>query len=347
MKVVRLSALRTGRLYPQEILLVFFSVRGWVEPSAIVRPEGLCQWKIAMTPSGIKHTTIRLVAQCLMFVCPQYGLALCLISGYYNFEAASGLMQNFSTSALCCPLLNFSTPALCCPLLNFSTPAVCRPFTELLHPCCMLSFTEFLHPYCILSFYWISPPLFYVVLLLNFSTPIVFCPFTEFLHPCCILFFYWISPPLLYAVLLLNFSTPAVFCPFTQFLHPCCILSFYWISPPLLYAVLLLNFPTPVYAVLLLNFSTPAVCCPFTEFLHPCCMLSFYWISALKFVVQFHKTDPYVSWAAGTGAPSLLYVCGTEFLLLHLKNKTFLPFIISSLYYFFRLLFLLFSISSF
>jgi len=65
MKVVRLSTLRTGRLYTKEMFLVLISIRGWVDPRAIVRPDRLRQWKFPMALSGIEPGTFRLAAQCL------------------------------------------------------------------------------------------------------------------------------------------------------------------------------------------------------------------------------------------------------------------------------------------
>jgi hypothetical protein len=59
---VRLSALRAGRPLPSGRFLVLISVRGLVEPKAIVRLEGLGQLKNIMASSGIESATFRLVA---------------------------------------------------------------------------------------------------------------------------------------------------------------------------------------------------------------------------------------------------------------------------------------------
>jgi hypothetical protein len=60
--VVRLSALRAGRPLLPERFLVLISVRGLVDPRAIVRLEELGQLKNPMTSSGLEPSTFWLVA---------------------------------------------------------------------------------------------------------------------------------------------------------------------------------------------------------------------------------------------------------------------------------------------
>jgi hypothetical protein len=59
---VRLSALRVGRPLSWGRFLVLVSSRSWVDPSAIVRLEGLGQLKNQISSSRIEPATSRLVA---------------------------------------------------------------------------------------------------------------------------------------------------------------------------------------------------------------------------------------------------------------------------------------------
>jgi hypothetical protein len=72
-QILRQSAYEGGKVVslthrpplPQALFPVLITVRGWVNPRTIVRPEGLCQRKIPVTTSEIEPATLRLVAQCL------------------------------------------------------------------------------------------------------------------------------------------------------------------------------------------------------------------------------------------------------------------------------------------
>ena len=57
--VIRLSALRTGRLYHQEIILLLISVRGWLNPWG----KGIMPVKNQVISTGIEPATFRFVVQ--------------------------------------------------------------------------------------------------------------------------------------------------------------------------------------------------------------------------------------------------------------------------------------------
>jgi len=97
LNVLRFSPLGTGHLYPQEIFLVLISVRGWVD----LRKGGLGQWKIPMTPSGIKPATCRLIVQCLNKLRHRVPLMIIIIGKIYLKKIANQNLgwgvANFST----------------------------------------------------------------------------------------------------------------------------------------------------------------------------------------------------------------------------------------------------------
>jgi hypothetical protein len=103
MNVAKFPALRTGHFTPppKEMFLVL--------PRAIVRLKGLVQWKIPMTPSGIKPAIFRLVAHSLKQ--PSHCVPPHVSSGFifilYTFTMPQEYSRNSSLTRRQCGLFEF------------------------------------------------------------------------------------------------------------------------------------------------------------------------------------------------------------------------------------------------
>jgi hypothetical protein len=112
MKVVRLSAVRTGSLYTTGNIPVTHFCWRLSHPRATVRPEGLCHWKIPTTPSGIGPANLQACS-----AVPQPTAPPRTPGGYSTFLIFMTQYNLVWNGALCCCFVSWSTylrPFLAC-----------------------------------------------------------------------------------------------------------------------------------------------------------------------------------------------------------------------------------------
>jgi hypothetical protein len=110
MRVVNLSDLGTGLLYPQEILLVLIPFKRRVYLRATVWPEVLGQWYSPMNPKGIEPATFLARS-----VAPQPTAPLCVPIATINSQNTTALTADIVKYELHCPL---TSPACCLAIKN-------------------------------------------------------------------------------------------------------------------------------------------------------------------------------------------------------------------------------------